>query len=60
MDLVVSSIVITHVLALTHLLAGVGKGTIIDGLLKQYSSLLGLSVSHTTRKPRINEMEGGV
>ena len=60
MDLVVSSIVIMYLLVLTYLLIGVGKGTIIDALLKQYPSLLGLSVSHTTRKPRVNEMEGGV
>lgn len=38
--------------------SGVGKGTIINELLKDSSSNLTLSVSCTTRKPRPNETEG--
>lgn len=38
--------------------SGVGKGTIINELLKDSSLNLTLSVSCTTRKPRPNEIEG--
>ncbi len=51
-------LLINYIYKRTYSLAGVGKGTIIDTLLKQYPSSLGLSVSHTTRKPRVNEVEG--
>ena len=32
--------------------SGVGKGTIINLLMKKYPNLFGFSTSHTTRKPR--------
>ena len=38
--------------------SGVGKGTIINELLKCYPDKLGLSVSHTTRLPRPGENNG--
>jgi guanylate kinase len=38
--------------------SGVGKGTIINHLLRMYPDTLELSVSHTTRKPRPNELDG--
>lgn len=38
--------------------SGVGKGTIIDRLLKNYQEKYMLSVSHTTRKPRKGETDG--
>ncbi len=38
--------------------SGVGKGTIISRLLKEYPAKLGLSVSHTSRKPREGEING--
>lgn len=38
--------------------SGVGKGTIIQRLLQQHPTKLGLSVSHTSRKPRPGEIDG--
>ena len=39
--------------------SGVGKGTLIDMLMKHFpDDQFGFSVSHTTRKPRENEIEG--
>jgi guanylate kinase len=38
--------------------SGVGKGTIINKLLHAYPSKFGLSISHTSRKPRIGETDG--
>lgn len=38
--------------------SGAGKGTIVDALLKINPENLDLSVSCTTRKPRINEKDG--
>jgi guanylate kinase len=38
--------------------SGVGKGTLIGMLLKQYPNLFGFSVSHTTRAPREGEVNG--
>ena len=37
---------------------GVGKGTLCNYLLSRYPQNLALSVSHTTRKPRFNEING--
>jgi len=36
--------------------SGVGKGTMIEKLLQEYPAKFGFSVSHTTRKPRVNEI----
>eukprot|EP00658_Telonema_sp_P-2_P004404 TRINITY_DN11649_c0_g1_i2.p1 TRINITY_DN11649_c0_g1~~TRINITY_DN11649_c0_g1_i2.p1 ORF type:complete len:210 (-),score=44.81 TRINITY_DN11649_c0_g1_i2:403-1032(-) len=38
--------------------SGVGKGTIVRRLLSKYPTVFGLSVSHTTRKPRPGEVDG--
>lgn len=38
--------------------SGVGKGTLINRLLKNYPNKMGLSVSHTSRKPREGEVDG--
>lgn len=38
--------------------SGVGKGTIIQMLMKEYPSTFGFSVSHTTRAPREGEQDG--
>lgn len=38
--------------------SGVGKGTLISKLMKDFPSVFGFSVSHTTRAPRINEQNG--
>ena len=38
--------------------SGVGKGTLINKLLSNYPNKMGLSVSHTTRKPRQGEVNG--
>lgn len=39
--------------------SGVGKGTLIDLLMKRYpNDQFGFSVSHTTRKPREGEVDG--
>lgn len=38
--------------------SGVGKGTLISQLMKDFPSVFGFSVSHTTRAPRINEQNG--
>merc|ERR1711934_30736 len=38
--------------------SGVGKGTLIGLLLKEYPDQIGFSVSHTTRKPRPGEIDG--
>jgi guanylate kinase len=38
--------------------SGVGKGTLINMLLKKYPNIFGFSVSHTTRSPREGEVEG--
>nr|CCA16221.1 guanylate kinase putative [Albugo laibachii Nc14] len=38
--------------------SGVGKGTLINRLMKQYPQLFGFSVSHTTRLPREGEEYG--
>jgi len=38
--------------------SGVGKGTLINRLLKNYPNKMGLSVSHTSRKPREGEIDG--
>lgn len=38
--------------------SGVGKGTLIDKLLKEHPNLFGFSVSHTTRAPRPGEVDG--
>lgn len=38
--------------------SGVGKGTIINKLLRSYPSKLGLSVSRTSRLPREGEVDG--
>eukprot|EP01038_Epipyxis_sp_PR26KG_P003983 gene3983-5706_t len=38
--------------------SGVGKGTLIQKLLADYPSSMGLSVSHTSRKARVNEVDG--
>jgi hypothetical protein len=37
---------------------GVGKRTLTNRLLKDYPHIFGLSVSHTTRKPRVGEENG--
>jgi len=38
--------------------SGVGKGTLIQLLIKEYPKCFGFSVSHTTREPRPNEVNG--
>ncbi|KAJ0982319.1 hypothetical protein J5N97_010574 [Dioscorea zingiberensis] len=38
--------------------SGVGKGTLISKLMKEFPSTFGFSVSHTTRMPREKEMDG--
>ncbi|KAL4198361.1 hypothetical protein AMTRI_Chr03g139850 [Amborella trichopoda] len=38
--------------------SGVGKGTLISKLMKEFPSTFGFSVSHTTRSPRCNEKNG--
>jgi len=38
--------------------SGVGKGTLVDMLIKQFPNDFGFSVSHTTRQPRPGETEG--
>ncbi|GAB4843842.1 Guanylate kinase 2 [Ancistrocladus abbreviatus] len=38
--------------------SGVGKGTLISKLTKEFPFMFGFSVSHTTRAPRENEING--
>ncbi|KAJ4706428.1 Guanylate kinase [Melia azedarach] len=38
--------------------SGVGKGTLISKLMKEFPSMFGFSVSHTTRAPRGMEKDG--
>ena len=38
--------------------SGAGKTTITQRLLKTFEGKLAFSVSHTTRKPRANEVDG--
>lgn len=38
--------------------SGVGKGTLISMLMKEFPSMFGFSVSHTTRAPRAMEIDG--
>ncbi|XP_027366673.1 guanylate kinase 2-like [Abrus precatorius] len=38
--------------------SGVGKGTLISMLMKEFPSMFGFSVSHTTRAPRGTEKDG--
>ncbi|XP_010505985.1 PREDICTED: guanylate kinase 1-like [Camelina sativa] len=38
--------------------SGVGKGTLISMLMKEFPSMFGFSVSHTTRSPRSMERDG--
>lgn len=38
--------------------SGVGKGTLISMLMKEYPLMFGFSVSHTTRAPRNMEKDG--
>ena len=38
--------------------SGVGKGTLINMLMKEFPSMFGFSVSHTTRAPRAMEKNG--
>ena len=38
--------------------SGVGKGTLIDLLMKKFPDAFGFSVSHTTRGPREGEVNG--
>lgn len=38
--------------------SGVGKGTLIVKLMKEFPSMFGFSVSHTTRSPRDKEIDG--
>jgi len=38
--------------------SGVGKGTLINRLMQEFSDHFGFSVSHTTRKPRPGEVHG--
>ncbi|XP_057506705.1 guanylate kinase 2-like [Actinidia eriantha] len=38
--------------------SGVGKGTLICKLMKEFPSMFGFSVSHTTRAPRDKETDG--
>jgi len=38
--------------------SGVGKGTLIERLMREFPDAFGLSVSHTTRAPRAGEIPG--
>jgi guanylate kinase len=38
--------------------SGVGKGTLISMFMKEFPSMFGFSVSHTTRAPRCMEKDG--
>lgn len=38
--------------------SGVGKGTLIEKLMKKFPNQFGFSVSHTTRGPREGEKDG--
>ena len=38
--------------------SGVGKGTLINMLMKEFPAMFGFSVSHTTRAPREKEENG--
>ncbi|KAG2749086.1 guanylate kinase [Suillus brevipes Sb2] len=38
--------------------SGVGKGTLINRLIKEFPNAFGFSVSHTTRAPRPGEIDG--
>lgn len=38
--------------------SGVGKGTLINMLMKEFPTMFGFSVSHTTRAPRVKEENG--
>jgi hypothetical protein len=38
--------------------SGVGKGTLIGKLMKDHPDKFGFSVSHTTRSPRVREIDG--
>ncbi|CAH2057583.1 unnamed protein product [Thlaspi arvense] len=38
--------------------SGVGKGTLVSKLMKDFPSMFGFSVSHTTRAPRNKEKDG--
>jgi guanylate kinase len=38
--------------------SGVGKGTLIEMLMKRFPEQFGFSVSHATRKPREGEVNG--
>jgi len=38
--------------------SGVGKGTLLNRLMKEYPDEFGFSVSHTTRAPRVGEQDG--
>ncbi|XP_072297843.1 guanylate kinase isoform X3 [Eucyclogobius newberryi] len=38
--------------------SGAGKSTLLKKLMKEYDSVFGFSVSHTTRKPRPGEVNG--
>lgn len=38
--------------------SGVGKGTLIKQLMTEYPTKFGFSVSHTTRAPRVGEIDG--
>ncbi|XP_076888140.1 guanylate kinase 2-like [Bidens hawaiensis] len=38
--------------------SGVGKGTLINKLMKEFPTMFGFSVSHTTRAPREKEQNG--
>lgn len=38
--------------------SGVGKGTLIKLLIKEYPNKFGFSISSTTRKPRVGEKDG--
>jgi len=38
--------------------SGVGKGTLIEKLMKKFPGAFGFSVSHTTRPPRNGEKDG--
>lgn len=38
--------------------SGVGKSTIVHALFEKYPGIFAFSVSHTTRKPRVGEVDG--
>ncbi|KAJ5297310.1 hypothetical protein N7508_007559 [Penicillium antarcticum] len=38
--------------------SGVGKGTLVQKLFDKHPGTFGFTVSHTTRKPRLGEVEG--